>query len=133
MLRGALRDGGPARPVDFFIRYSASGSRWAEWIGWQLEEAVYHVLIQAWDIVAGVNFIERMDRGILDAARTIAVLSPDYLTSVYTRLELQASFRSDPETVRRKLLPVRVAPCEVDGLLAVLAYIDLVGVGDERA
>jgi WD40 repeat protein len=129
----ALGDGGPGKPVDFFISYTSADRRWAEWIGWQLEEAGYRVLVQAWDIVPGANFVERMDRAIHDAARTIAVLSPEYLTSVYTKLELQAAYRSDPDGLRRKLLPVRVAPCEVEGLLAVIVYIDLVGIDEEAA
>jgi len=129
----ALGDDGPGKPVDFFISYTSADRRWAEWIGWQLEEAGYHVLIQAWDIVPGANFVERMDRAIHEAGRTIAVLSPEYLTSVYTKLELQAAYRSDPDGLRRRLLPVRVAPCETDGLLAVIVYIDLVGIDDEAA
>jgi WD40 repeat protein/3',5'-cyclic AMP phosphodiesterase CpdA len=129
----ALGDDRPRKPVDFFISYTSADRRWAEWIAWQLEEAGYRVLIQAWDIVPGANFVERMDRAIHDAARTIAVLSPDYLTSVYTKLELQAAFRGDPDGLRRRLLPVRVAPCEPEGLLAVLVYIDLVGIDDEAA
>jgi WD40 repeat protein len=129
----AVGDGGPGKPVDFFISYTSADRRWAEWIGWQLEEAGYRVLIQAWDIVPGANFVERMDRAIQEAARTIAVLSPEYLRSVYTKLELQAAYRSDPEGLRRRLLPVRVAPCEVEGLLAVIVFIDLVGIEDEAA
>jgi WD40 repeat protein len=129
----ALGDGGPAKPVDFFISYTSADRRWAEWIAWQLEDAGYRVLIQAWDIVPGANFVERMDRAVQEAARTIAVLSPEYLESVYTKLELQAAFRSDPDGLRRRLLPVRVAPCEPVGLLAVLVYIDLVGLPDEAA
>jgi WD40 repeat protein/3',5'-cyclic AMP phosphodiesterase CpdA len=129
----ALGDTGPTKPVDFFISYTSADRVWAEWIAWQLEEAGYHVVVQAWDIVPGVNFVERMDRGIQDAGRTIAVLSPEYLTSVYTKLELQAAYRRDPEGLLRKLLPVRVGPCEPEGLLAVIVYIDLLGLDEPAA
>ena len=118
--------------IDFFISYAGADRPWAEWIAWQLEEAGYRVLVQAWDIVAGVNFIERMDRGMQQADRTIAVLSPAYLTSVYGKLELHAAYRADPEGLRRKLLPVRVTPCTPEGLLAVIVHIDLVGIEDEE-
>ncbi|MBV5337401.1 MAG: toll/interleukin-1 receptor domain-containing protein, partial [Deltaproteobacteria bacterium] len=33
---------------DFFISYTGADKNWAEWIAWQLEEAGYQVVIQAW-------------------------------------------------------------------------------------
>ena len=48
---------------------------WAEWIAWQLEENGYRVLIQAWDMVPGNNWTHRMQQGIRQAKRTVAVLS----------------------------------------------------------
>ena len=53
-----------------------------------------------------------------DAARTIAVLSSDYLQSVYGGAEWRAAWASDPDTTGRKLLTVRVTDCDRPGLLA---------------
>ena len=44
-------------PKDFFISYSHADQRWAEWIAWHLEEAGYSTLLQAWDFLAGSNFV----------------------------------------------------------------------------
>lgn len=47
---------------DFFVSYTQADQAWAEWIAWLLEEDGYRVLVQAWDMVAGSNWISRMDQ-----------------------------------------------------------------------
>jgi hypothetical protein len=53
------------------------------------------VLVQAWDFVPGSNWVQGMQAGARDAARTIAVLSEDYLCSVYGGAEWQAAWAGD--------------------------------------
>ena len=112
---------------DFFISYNGADQRWAEWIAWQLEEAAYSVIVQAWDFLPGSNFVVQMDRALTLAPRMIAVLSPQYLSSLYTQPEWAAAFRHDPKGEQSLLIPVRVQPCEVTGLLGPIVYVDLVG------
>ena len=38
---------------DFFISYNSADRGWAEWIAWQLEEAAYTTVLQAWDFRLG--------------------------------------------------------------------------------
>ncbi len=118
---------------DFFISYTHADQRWAEWIAWQLEEADYTTILQAWDFYAGGNFVLDMDNAIKQAKRTIAVLSPDYLVSRFTRPEWAAAFRYDPEGKQGLLVPVRVRSCDVKGLLGPIVYIDLVGQSEHIA
>jgi hypothetical protein len=118
---------------DFFISYSSSDSAWAEWLAWTIEAAGYSVMLQAWDFEPGSHFILEMDRALRESRRTVAVLSPNYLKSPYARSEWAAVLRNDPEGRARKLVPVRVAECEVDGLLGAIVYVDLVGVEKEMA
>jgi hypothetical protein len=118
---------------DFFVSYTQVDRAWAEWIAWVLEEDGHRVLIQAWDFVPGSNWVEGMQAGTRDAARTIAVLSPDYLASVYGRAEWQAAIAGDPDGAGRRLLIVRVSACERPGLLAAIVGIDLFGVGEAAA
>ena len=66
---------------DFFVSYTQADRTWAEWISWSLEENGYRVLVQAWDFVPDTNWTQHMQDGTTDAARTIAVLSEDYLKS----------------------------------------------------
>jgi hypothetical protein len=66
------------------------------WIAWQLEEAGYKVVIQAWDSRPGSNFVLFMQRALEEAERIIAVLSPDYLNAPFPQAEWAAAFPEDP-------------------------------------
>jgi hypothetical protein len=48
-----------ARTRDFFISYTGSDRTWAEWVAWQLEEAGYTTILQAWDFEAGSHCATR--------------------------------------------------------------------------
>lgn len=117
---------------DFFISYNGKDKDWAEWIAWQLKEAGYSLVIQAWDFRPGGNFIVEMQKAA-QADRTLIVLSPNYLEAVYTQPEWAAAFVQDPTGAKRTLLPVRVAECKPSGLLAPIIYIDLVDLEEAAA
>jgi hypothetical protein len=119
--------------TDFFISYNKADRTWAEWIAWQLEEADYTIVIQAWDFRPGSNFVLNMQRAATSAQRIIAVLSPDYLTAQFTQSEWAVAFANDPHGVNGLLLPVRVRECELTGLLSQVIYIDLVGLDEATA
>jgi internalin A len=118
---------------DFFISYTKADKPWAEWIAWKLEEAGYSTLIQAWDFRPGANFVLEMQNVATIADRTIAVLSQKYLESSFTASEWAAAFAQDPQGRKQKLVPVRVAPCELTGILAPIVYLDLVGLPEADA
>ncbi len=118
---------------DFFISYNKADRRWAEWIGWQLEEQGFTVFLQLWDFRPGSSFVLEMQKAAQEAARTIAVLSPDYLTALYTQPEWAAAFADDPTACQKKLLPVRLRECQPGGLLKSIVYIDLVGLSESDA
>jgi WD40 repeat protein len=129
-------DGGPApvsETADFFISYSDADRQWASWVAWVLENAGYRVLMWAWDFAPGPDVAQRMARGVREATRTIALLSPAYLGSVYGGAQWQAALAFDPRTLERSLLPVRIAQCQPEGLLASIGAVDLVGVDDETS
>jgi hypothetical protein len=121
------------RMIDFFISYNKADRQWAEWIAWTLEEAGYSVVIQAWDFRPGGNFVLDMQRAAAESKKTIAVLSESYLKSSFTQPEWAAAFSSDPESLERKLLPVRVKECKPEGMLRPLGYVDLVGLSSVDA
>jgi len=116
---------------DFFISYNSADKERAEWIAWQLEAAGYTTVIQAWDFGPGQNFVLAMQQAAADAKRTIAVLSPNYLASKFTAPEWAAAFVQDPTGEKRLLIPIRVKPVDLTGLLTPIVYIDLVGSSDE--
>jgi len=113
--------------MDFFISYTGVDRTWAEWVAWELEKATYECVLQAWDFVAGEDFMQEMQKAATGAKRTIAVLSPEYLQSRYGTMEMNAALVADPLGDGRKLIPVRVRECQPSGLLSGRIYIDLVG------
>jgi hypothetical protein len=118
---------------DFFISYNKADKSWAQWIAWTLEEAGYSVFLQAWDFQPGSNFVLEMQRAAAQTEKTMAVLSEDYLNSGFTQPEWAAAFASDPQGLKRALIPVRVRECKPTGMLASVVYIDLVGLPEEDA
>ncbi len=118
---------------DFFISYTRADIKWAEWIAWQLEEAQYSTILQAWDFQPGMNFVLEMDKAATVARCTLVVLSPNYLSARYTQPEWAEAFRRDPKCEKGALLPVRVRKCEVEGMLGSVIYIDLVDLDEVSA
>ena len=87
-------------------------------------------MIQAWDFVPGTNFIDFMDRGVSEAQVVVAVLSRNYLTSRYGRMEWQAALRADPDNPSNKLVTIRLEDVRLEGLLSTITWVDLLGVTD---
>src|SRR5262249_44150201 len=118
---------------DFFISYNSADRSWAEWIAWQLEEAGYTTVLQAWDFRPGSNVVLGMQRAATEAERILAVLTPNYLASRFTQPEWAAAFERDPTGERGLLVPVRVRECDLQGLLSRTIYIDLIGLDEDVA
>jgi len=118
---------------DFFISYTNSDIGFAEWIAWQLEEAGYTVVIQAWDFPAGTNFVGNMQKALIEYERFLPVFSPAYFASLYCQAEWQAAFTQDPTGEKSHIVPVRIANCEPKGLLSPIIYIDLFNLIEEDA
>ena len=117
----------------FFISYNTVDRQWAEWIAWELEEAGYTTILQAWDFAPGSHFVTAMHLATQVTERTIAVLSRAYLESAYSEQEWQATWAEDPSGVERKLLVFRIEDCPRPGLLGQVVSEDLFGVGKEMA
>jgi hypothetical protein len=118
---------------DFFVSYNKADRPWAEWIAWVLEAEGYATVVQEWDFKPGGNFVVEMDNATKQCERTIAVLSQDYLNAEFTVPEWAAQFAQDPKGLGHKLVPVRVTPCDIEGLLGQVIYCDLVGLDEEAA
>jgi tetratricopeptide (TPR) repeat protein len=121
--------------TDFFISYTQADRPWAEWISWVLEEAGHKARIQAWDFRPGGNFVMEMQKAAVGSDRTIAVLSPDYLRSMFAMAEGSAAFVTDPDGTKGKLVPILVREVDLEslGLLAPIIQIHLVGLGESAA
>jgi hypothetical protein len=91
------------------------------------------VFVQAWDFRPGQNFVHQMQQGASSCRRTIAVLTPAYFESGFTRAEWYSAFARDPTGEAGLLLPIRVEPGDIDGLIGQIIYIDFVGLEESRA
>ena len=119
--------------LDFFVSYTKADTRWAAWISWELEAAGFRVLVDTWDFVPGSNWQATMQKGVTECERTIALVSPAYLHSVYGQLEWQVAHAADPRGEARKLIPIRVAECPLPMLMSGLVSFDLFGLQEEHA
>ncbi len=132
---GAVTDDTPsdAPGWDFLISAAEPDESWATWIAWELEAQKYRVHIETWDVLPGSHVVGRLNDAIVHSKRTLVVLSEKYLQAAQVQAEWQAAWQADPNGMRRKLIPVRVAECEPDGLLRGIVHIDLVGLPQEAA
>ncbi len=118
---------------DFFISHAGHDRVWAEWVAWHLSDAGYDVELDCWDWGPGDNFVLNMSKALDGADRVAALLSPAYFEpSRYTADEWSAALIKDAEG-RHRLLPLRIAPCDVPGLLKPLVSGDLFGVAEDEA
>src|ERR1700693_4136426 len=108
---------------DFFVSYTGADQSWAEWIGRILEDAGFSITLQACDFRPGATFVVEMHRAAAGSDRTIAVLSPAYLHSLYAMPEWAAAFVADPDGAKGKLAPVMVREATLVGLLASIIHI----------
>ncbi len=119
--------------ADFFVSYNKDDVDWALWIAWQVEDAGYSVVIQAWDFLPGQDFARRMDETTRTVPRLLAVLSPHWLASDHVGAEWREYYRRDPGSDKALILPVRVRPCEPRGLLGGHVYVDVIDTDESEA
>lgn len=118
---------------DFFVSYAKDDRVWAEWVAWTLEAAGYRVLIQAWDMVPGTNWVFTVQEGMRRAERTIAVASGAYLRSEWAQLEALGAVHRDPSGRDRRLLVARIEDCRPEGPLGMITRIDIFGLPERDA
>jgi tetratricopeptide (TPR) repeat protein len=115
------------RPAEFFLSRAGPDREIAEAIAHILEAAGRTVILEDWDF-KNRAFMERMHTALCSGARTIALLSPDYLARDHCTAEWQNTISDDPLNKASRLIMLRIRPCLPLGLLKSLAYWDLVPV-----
>ena len=122
-----MTSGAINRPPEFFVSRAGPDAAIATTIAHILEAAGRTVIIQDWDF-KNRAFMERMHTALCSGARTIALLSPDYLTRDHCTAEWQSTIADDPLNKTGRLIVLRIKPCVPLGLLKSLTYWDLVPV-----
>lgn len=106
---------------DVFVSYNAADQDWVATVLLpRLEEAGLRVAVDYRDFVVGKPLIENIEAAVDASRRTIVVLSPDWVASEWNAFEALLLRTEDPAATRRKLLPLRLRPCELPAGLARL-------------
>lgn len=116
----------------FFISRAGADAELAAKIAGILEDAGDQVTLSQWDFT-NRNFIERMHSTLSEAPRVIALLSPEYFKTDYCTSEWQGALAGDPLNSQARLVLMRIGECEPPGMLANMAYWDLVPIAGNES
>jgi hypothetical protein len=128
-----MKESSRRKPFHCFISYDKADQAWAEWIAWTSEEAGYRVALEAWAPQPGASFVHEIQKAAQAARRIIVLLSEDYLASSFLRPEWSAALTQDAQRLTRQLFPIRVGPCQPQGLLGASIPMDLIGLDEDAA
>jgi hypothetical protein len=73
--------------ANIFISYTSQDRAWADWIGLELEALGHVPHIDHWEVSAGGNIMEWMDKRHNEADHVLCIISKTYLTRPYSSLE----------------------------------------------
>jgi energy-coupling factor transporter ATP-binding protein EcfA2 len=115
--------------VKIFISYTSSDKEWAQWIGWELQQAGHEPFIYDSEIGAGDNIAGWMEQRFKQADRLIGVFSDLYCKSAFSQSERWAAYWKDPRGRDGFFVPIEVRrvsewPAMVDSLKR-LSLVDL--------
>lgn len=118
---------------DFFISYNQDNKDWAKWVAGTLQESNYTVYLQAWDIIPGDDFINRMNEFLSKSTRYIAIWSKSFSNSEYCKKEFQTAFNEHLKGKIELFLPVRIDNEPLGPLYNTIVYIDMLNLNEEEA
>src|SRR5258706_15109505 len=111
---------------DAFISYSSADSEWVRGVLLpKLESHAFKVVIDFRDFRAGSFGIEEMQSAVQQSKHVILVLTPNYLSSEWTKFENIMAQNEDPGAVQRKIIPILREKCNIPLRLKILHYRDL--------
>jgi len=112
---------------DVFVSYSHKDKPWvASVLVKSLLANGLRVLVDETEFEPGKSSIENMTDAILHSRRTVAVLTPNWVGSEWTRFEGLVTAQEDPTGARGRLLPILRQKCEAPKWLAIRSWLDFV-------
>ncbi|WP_407561104.1 toll/interleukin-1 receptor domain-containing protein [Streptomyces sp. 184] len=114
---------------DAFISYSDADSAWAETLyrrlrRFRMGDRAVSLFYAPHTITAGQSIPRFLSEGLNDSRCMLAVVTPEWLASEWTRLEHEISLWSDPGAVAQRLIPLLVKEVTLPPALARLKYVD---------
>lgn len=108
-----------------FISYSSKDKEWVRnWLLSQLESNGLHAHIDFRDFEIGQPSLVNMERAVEECAKTLLVLTPNYVQSEFTNFEALMLQVGDPIGLRKKILPLLLVNCALPKRLAIFTYAD---------
>jgi hypothetical protein len=118
---------------DFFVSYTGTDLNFATWVAELLESNNFSITIQAWDFRPGDNFVSKINEALVECKKLIVILSNSYLKSKWCEAEWTAKLTEQIRLQERRIIPIRIEPIDLDGLLSPIVYIDIVNTSEEEA
>ena len=112
----------------FFISRAGREAEFARWLG-KLIAAQGRTCVLRDERFGHQNFMGAMDAALKSGARVVGLLSQAYVESDDCLAEAAAALNGDPRNKLRRLILLRPEPCAPGGVLANIAYTNLL---DER-
>lgn len=118
---------------NFFVSYTGADLNCATWVAEILEGAKYTVTIQAWDFRPGDNFVSKINEALVECQKLIVILSENYLKSKWCEAEWTSKLTEQISLNERRIIPIRIEPVDLKGVLSPIVYIDIVDKSEEEA
>lgn len=121
-MRGDMEENAdsPSRErLKIFISYARDDRRVAQLVAERLSAAGASVLLDL-EMPMGASFTDSLVEAIRSSDCVIALMSPSYFASRWSQAEIVQSLDSG-----KRVIPVLVRPCEIEGPLSYLQWLDL--------
>lgn len=136
-LRLAQKPSAPAPAAEFkyhvFISYTRADADWVETtLLTRLEQAGLRVFVEFRDIEPGASRVDEIQRAVIESAKTLVVLTPDYLRDEWTIFGNVMAKSLDPAARHRRLIPLMKRECEPPLYIAHLMPVDFTSPAREK-
>jgi len=111
---------------DVFISHSSKDDSFVSQLAQELTAAGLKVWADHSTINPGDHIVLKIQEGLRKAKKVIPVLSPHYMESDWCQAEILDTLWNDPLNRFNRIVPVRIAHCEIPNLQRALSYIDCV-------
>jgi hypothetical protein len=122
---------GNAFVYDVFISYSSKDRDWVRTeLLPRLEAANLQVCLDFRDFELGAPSLTEIERAVQTSHKTLLILTPTYLASVWAEFESLILQTLDPGSRERRLVPLLKARCDLPLRIRYLTYVDFAGAED---
>jgi hypothetical protein len=108
-----------------FISYSSKNKDWVKnWLLPKIESQGIQTRIDFRDFDIGTPSMINMERAVDECAKTILIFTPEWVNSEWTQFEGLMLMVQDPIGMRKKILPLMLAQCDLPTRLKIFTYAD---------